>query len=72
MIIRIQQITDFFKQRSKNGHLLDVFIKKFSSKLNKMVENPPINVELILNHVIQLSENGFNNLRSRVPVLTIK
>lgn len=57
--LRIIQILDFFKQRSKSQQILCLIIKRIEEKLNKIVKSLPIDVECLYSYVIYICKYGF-------------
>lgn len=65
MKTRVQQIIDFFKQRAKNGHLVEHSIKAFEDKITQLLKQDYVEVDTVLKMVISVAENGFTPSKSR-------
>lgn len=65
MKTRVQQIIDFFKQRAKNGHLVQHSIKAFEDKIAQLLKQDCVEVDTVLKMVIGVAENGFPPNKNR-------
>ena len=62
--VRIMQIFDFFKERSKNSHFLAAAFKRIEEKFNKLTEAQPVEVGEVFAFVLDLATYGFSTRRT--------
>ena len=72
MKTRIQQIIDFFKQRAKNGSMVDPSIKVFEAKMGKLLGQESVEVDTFIRNIIQTAEKGFTLNKVRAPTMNFR